>query len=468
MAEEPTRREHGILRALSHPRAPLIIVTIGVVLRVGALLAIRDMTLDGDASSYHITARHLLGEGNWHPDWPPGLPAYLALGYTVFGAKVFVGRVLMLPLYVAFSAALFALTRRLSGVRAASLALAIFALSPAAVWNSVVPLSQLPAAALAIVVILLADRCSAEPARRGPAAWLGVALAALILTRPANLALLVIPAYLAYRLRRFQLLAIPTLIAACAIGGWARYASARAGYVVLINNANSQNIYYGNNPWTPLYRTWWFGSHKDPHDPTVPHAFLKDLRKINRHPARERDKLFGEAATRHIKDRPDLFVLRTFNRVRTFFGYDTFTSAQVAKESPVGGAVVLALDAATYLAVMVAALLVPTAWGRLRASVAADPGHPHPIEVVRILAVALLFAAAPYFVTFSHPTFHLPVVALAATLGAGVLVLALEKGLRATWEPSGRRARIGVAIALSAFAATQIEWTVHVLSRAHV
>lgn len=440
----------------------------GLVLRVITLLVVRALPLDGDAASYHATAESMIGRARWEPDWPPGLPAYLAFGYKLFGAKAIVSRVMMLPVYLGFSAALFALTRRIAGIRAANLALVIFALSPAAIWNSVVPLTQLAAAALTIVVVLLADRCvSARKGHGVSALLLGVALAALILTRPANLALAAIPAYLALKVKRWEVFAVPTLVIACAIGGWTGYVKANLGHWVLINNANSQNVYYGNNPWTPTYRTWWFGSHKDTNDPTVPRGFLEDLWKIYEHPVRERDKIFAKRASDHIKDRPDLFALRTVNRVRTFFGFDTFTSAQVAKQSRLAGVFVLGLDVVCYLAVMLGLLLAPTAWPKLRERLAADPDHPYPLEIVRVFAVALLLAAAPYFVTFSHPTFHQPFVGLAGALASGVLVIALEGGLRAVWSPATRRARVGVALAMVAFFAIQIEWAIHVLSRAN-
>src|SRR5262245_42862619 len=107
MAERTRPIRDGILRALDHPRTPFAIVVAGLLLRTLALFALGDLPLDGDASSYHLTASAMIGRDPWEPDWPPGLPAYLAIGYTLFGAKVIVGRALMIPLYIGFSAALF-------------------------------------------------------------------------------------------------------------------------------------------------------------------------------------------------------------------------------------------------------------------------------------------------------------------------------------------------------------------------
>lgn len=466
-ANTTPRIGHRILRALDHPRAPHVILAVGLVLRLIALAVQHDLPLDGDARSYYLSGRAIIIGAPFEPDWPPGLPAYLALGYAIFGVSLLVGRALMIPVYLGFCAALFGLTRRISGQRAANLALALFAVSPAAVWNSTVPLTQLPAAALTLGVVYYADRCARKERLGAPAILLGVTLAALILTRPSNLLLAALPLYIAYKSRRWQVFAIPTLILTLALGSWTAFTRVKTGHWVLINNANSQNIYYGNNPWTPLYRTWWFGSHKDIKDPSVPPDFLKELLRIYRTPMAERDKVFTREAMAHIKARPDLFVIRTVNRVRTFFGFDTFTGAQVAKMNRIGGAAVLLLDVACYLALMVPLLFLPAAWSALQKTLRADPDHPHPLEVVRVLAVALLLSAAPYFIAFSHPTFHLPFVALASTVSVGVLVILLEGGIRPLWAPLGRRGRIGIAVAVIAFFATQAEWAVHVASRAN-
>ncbi len=129
------------------------------------------------------------------------------------------------------------------------------------------------------------------------------------------------------------------------------------GRFVFINNANSQNIFYGNNPWTPLYRTWWYGSHKEPGD--MPPEFEAAMTQINHGDPRQRDALFVKTAMDHIKARPDLFLLRSVNRVRVFMGFDTFTSAQVARSNKKLGALVLAIDAGLYLLVTMLALLLP-------------------------------------------------------------------------------------------------------------
>src|SRR6185436_10643282 len=132
------------------------------------------------------------------------------------------------------------------------------------------------------------------------------------------------------RTRRLAAFAVPVAVVAIGAGAWSLKAHTAVNGFVFINNANSQNIYYGNNPWTPLYQTWWYGSHKDYEHPTGDEkAFLRTLNRINRQPHEVRDRIFVQLALDHIRDRPDLFAIRTASRVRTFAGFDTFTSSQL-------------------------------------------------------------------------------------------------------------------------------------------
>jgi hypothetical protein len=248
---------------------------------------------------------------------------------------------------------------------------------------------------------------------------------------------------------------------------------------VFINNANSQNIFYGNNPWTPLYRTWWYGSHKEPGD--MPPDFAAELYRINHSPGR--DALFVKTATDHIEARPDLFLLRTVNRVRVYWGFDTFTSAQVAKIDRKLGALVLALDASLYLLVTFLALLLPAVvlssgkgWAGLLQS--ATPGHALPDpgaakawavdrkQMLAMLVTISVLYAFPYFLAFSHPTFHVPTTALVGMIGAVSGVALLETGFGPIWRGLARRPRRWTVVALLAYLAIQVEWAASVIQRA--
>ncbi len=147
------------LRSLDHPRAPGVIVAVGLVLRLIALMILNDTPLEGDARSYHETALELIKGVPYDPHWPPGVPALLAPGYMLFGSSWVVGRGTMLLVYLAFSLAVLKVGRRLGGPRVANLALLVFAVTPIFVWSSVNTLTQLPTAALALGAVYFADRC---------------------------------------------------------------------------------------------------------------------------------------------------------------------------------------------------------------------------------------------------------------------------------------------------------------------
>jgi 4-amino-4-deoxy-L-arabinose transferase-like glycosyltransferase len=466
-----------ILSLLDHRRAFGVIVGVGLAIRVVALALLARTPLTGDAESYHETALGLLGAAPFEPHWPPGMPLLLLPGYAVFGASPLVARSVMLLVYLAFCASVRALGRRIGGDRVANLALAIFAVTPIFVWISVNPLTQLPTAALTLGAVYFADRCRWSASRKDggslvmDAGFLGLCLGALLLTRPPNVLVVgALPLYVAWRAKagRGKTLVIPLAVVAVVTSAWCFKAYTATGRFVFINDANSQNIWYGNNPWTPTYHTWYPGSHKP-----MPPEYEERLRYINHRP--DRDHFFVQEAVDHILARPDLFLVRTASRVRTFIAYDTFTSAQLQTQSRLGAAVVLLLDAAFFVLVGYLALLFPAVVSRpggWRALMEATGGtgdeaawKEERTELVRLLLLVGLLFAFPYFVVFSNPTFHPPFTALISMIGAPAGVAVLATGLRPLWAGLPRRGKLATAAAFAAFFAIQLEWTVDLFGR---
>jgi 4-amino-4-deoxy-L-arabinose transferase-like glycosyltransferase len=446
MAEKTARAT--VLRWLGSPSATWILAAAGLLLRLLALAVAARQPLADDALDYHETALKLLRGESFEPDWPPGLPYFLASACAIFGPSELTSRAAMVLLWCGFAAALFALGRRAGGVEAGNLALLLFAVFPSYVLLSVTPLTQLPAATLLLAAAVVSLRLIDRPSfGRGLA--VGLTLAGLVLVRPSNLLLCAaLPLYLFARTRRLAALVAPALVIALLVGAWSLKARAMTGRFVLINDSNSANLFCGNNPWTPLYRTWWFGSHKAG-EPDVPDEYLREHQRIARLPIGERDHEFSRAALRHVLGRPDLFVVRSASRVRTYFAFDTFAGAQLAKGAHLKhlGLLVIAVDAALYLAVAALALWLLIA--------APPPGGP-------LLALLVLLYSAPYFISFSHPTYHFPVVpllgVLAAVAGARLLAGELRAPLR------GAR-RVGLIAALALLAAIQLEWIANMSSR---
>src|SRR5262249_43357089 len=155
--------------------------------------------------------------------------------------------------------------------------------------------------------------------------------------------------------------------------------------------------------------------------------------------AAERDRLFTREALRHIRARPDLFLLRTAARVRAYFGFDSYTASFIrnrAGGSRLAALAVLGLDATLYL--LSAALAIGYACA----------ARTLPMEL-RLAALTALAYSAPYFASFSHPTYHFPIVPL-------FLPFAAARILHPEPVCHPRLLRLALVVLL----AIQIEWIV--------
>ena len=356
----------------------------------------------------------------------------------------------MLAAYLLLAWLLHGLARRLLSAPIAGALVCVFALFPSFVYMSVLPLTQIPASVCMIAACWAAvELANPETPRQGLwACLLGVALGCLVLIRPSSVVLLPLgPLVVAYCARRLWPAAGAMALAAALVSLWLHQAHAMTGRWFFVNNANSQNLFYGNNPYTPLYRTWWYGSHKAG-DVGVPDDFVRLHQRLASAPPAVRDHEFSSVALRHILDRPDLFAVRTVSRIRVFFAYDTYTGTQLVKRSAspgwrLLGLVVIGIDALFFISIAGAALA--------RLCVARIDHR------VAILCCFSLIYAAPYFVTFAHPTYHFPIVPLLALIAGGWL-----QGTPAGLSAGRRRVLV---VVLLAFALVQVEWTLNMSSR---
>lgn len=429
-------------------------VAVGLALRLAALRWLAPQPLTDDAADYHALASALASGQRFEADWPPGLPLSLVPFYWMLGPKPWVARVVMLGWWTAFCAVLFLLTRAEGGRRAANYALTLFAAYPVFVLFSVAPLTQLPMAAMLLAVLWSALACArAAPGRPTAIAGLllGAALAGAVLIRPSSMALVFgVPALLVLRSRRRAAGAVALALALTIVGAWVGYAYEATGRLVLVSDASARNLYYGNNPWTPVYRTWWFGSHKFP-ESGVPEAFALELARINRLPAEERDATFVSAVREQVRARPALFLRRSLARVRVFLAFDSSTASFLRRQAGAGVAAtlaVLAADAVHFAAIMLLALaLLLTRW-RGEDGLLASHGD----LVVFALGICLLYAL-PYWLSFAHPTYHVPVVAVLGVLAG----LGLTRGAAPARGPF-------LALGLL-FLLVQLEWALDMSGR---
>jgi hypothetical protein len=420
-----------------------LIVAFSLVIRVIGLWLIAGSPLASDSTDYREMASLLLGGGHFVPYWPPGLSLYLA-PFLAAGLGDEVLRFSMLGWWLLFC---FGLARLGNDLRikkeAWLLLLAIFSITPALIHFSIEPMTQMPAAALLLWAVSAAVRCSRD-AGWGEFILLGGTLGALSLVRPSVIPMLVALPVLVY-LRRRSLL---QPLAAMALGAvmlfvWMMKVHELSGQWTL-NNSNGVNLYYGNNPWTPDYRTWYFGSHAKLGTEEIRQfpEFEEISERIGRLPETERGAEYKRLAVDYVLHHPGVFVLRTLNRVRCFWGFDIFTAANLrGSQSPARRwfPVVFAMDAAGYLVITGFAFFWIAAastdlWRRWE---------------TWLLAGTVVLYALPYWVTMSHPTYHFPVVAPLVLLGVMARELVRSTGVSTKWR--GWAAVIVLAL-------IQVEW----------
>jgi 4-amino-4-deoxy-L-arabinose transferase-like glycosyltransferase len=432
-------------------RATWTIVAIGLAARLLALAWIGNAPLADDALDYHTMALALRDGTPISTDWPPGVALWLVPFSAVFGTSALVARLAMLLWYFGLAAAMFGVAGRLGGRRAANVAIALCALYPAHVFQATLPLTQLPCAALLMTALYLALRVEAgQRAWRWALPLCGLALGAAVLVRPPSLlCCAALPVVLALRTRRVRHAALPLAIAATVVSLWLVKVHDVAGRFVFINDASSQNFFYGNNEWTPRYRTWWFGSHKYPDD-GVPRAFAEAHAAIGKLPPALRDEAFSRQAVTHIKARPDLFVVRSLSRARTYVALDTFVSSFLVKQlgaPKLAGLGAMGVDALHYL--LIVALAVAFACARRE-----TPLDRSQRTAIWLSAAIVLCYSAPYLISFSHPTYHFPVVPIAAVLAAQFAA-----------RPSRLERPRTFAALMVVLALIQVEWVLENFSR---
>ena len=422
-----------------------LIILVGVLLRLAALSQIGGRPLYYENTAYDRMSRQLLAGVKFSPYWPPGLPYYLLVVHKLFGEGLLAARASILLFYVVFSIGVYALVRQFGSRFASNLALIAFAVYPSYIRWAFNPSTEYPAAALLVLVIwltLLTSRNQSWP----QAIVLGFLLGAFALTRGSSIGLLVfVPAYLFFVTRRPALALAPLLVAAIPISAWLWKAHDLTGRFVAINDSNAQNFFLSNNQYTPLYNTCRGG----PVEWNEPPALTRMEQHIDCQPPVQGQQTYRELALRYLRARPDLFLLRTFNRFRAFFCFPIHRGEPLAgRASPHYGWFGLGItvvELCFYWPVMLLAIVFCFNLPRFRFAVR---------DAVLLLGAAFVYAA-PCFVTCSQPRYNFPVVPLFAVF-AFLFVDALFKR---PWQELVQP-RAAMLLTLGFFAYVQIEWIV--------
>lgn len=431
------------------------ILSLGTLLRMVGLYLISAFPLKSDAFCYHKMALQLLHKVEFHPYWPPGLPYYLSFFNSLFGESEFVSRACMILPYWMLSVFLFLLAKEISNRKVANIVVLVFSVFPTFVYHSVTSLTPLPMAAVLVAIVYFTIRL------RQNMSWacgifLGLLIGVGTLIRPSSLLLLLfVPLYFVITKRRFLLPLVVAMSAILLISAWIFEVYQMTGNFVMINYSNKKNVFYGNNQWTPMYKTWlpmytWRSSENE--------EFVALSEEIEKKPLPEQDKLYKRHTINHILSRPDLFLLRTLNRVRVYFAFDTFAGASLIKDLNIDkkiGLGIIMIDAIFYCSIASLAILFLFSPFQIFGD----------RDTIRIFIGVILIYAIPYWLSRSHPTYHFPIVPILGVLAvvSGTMLLSEP---RVVWRHivSSKRRMYLLLFGIILFIYIQVEWIVMMYS----
>jgi len=446
-----------------------------------------------DPRAYADQARQMV-EGTSPPQpfyYPPGRSYALVPFFRVFGTSnaVVQANSIFIDVACVLAAAVLAhqVLRRRSAARLSGWVAAFYPpaimLSGFSYTMNVVMLTMLCSTCLA----LLAGRCWPRPDLRltgsGGAgeelflrwrfrlvwlslgAWFlsGVFLGFAVLTRPSTASVVFVPAawfsLLLVRLIKPKLLGEATRISPSAtIAAGAAFLIGLAGCVAPVLKRQhdlgagwsiataTEAVFYGNNPYTPHYKTWHLVALKAG-SPEYK-AYLTTLTSQ----ADPRDAMLHEAK-RYILARPDIFLLRTVNRIRAFWGFDYLASANVQQAHWGGRAALglcLAAEAGGYCLTMLLVLAGLFLWQR-----AMTGGH-------AALLVGLTMAyQLPYAFIVACGSYRFPVMGFLFPF-AGFVLDEIFRGGSDFWRSLRAMRWFWVFVAI--FVAIQLEYTYFLFS----
>lgn len=438
---------------------PLLLGT-ALVLRVLLSVAVvAGWPLVSDGSAYSEQAEQMVREfpGTEPYYWPPGTSYVLWVAYELFGAGRTVARATMVLISVGSVAATVLLARRvLRSETAAWRAGWVMALLPPAVFMPSQPFS-FDLTMLGLLLCLLGLLLAWERGEVRWAAGAGLALGVAATARPGVLSVLLALVPVSVVAARRRLHAQPPLrphrLAAAAVAFTALLVAplvpavlhnAALGAGATVSTNNEGNLLFGNNPYTPDYKTWDQGQRELDELEPEERAYLEEHFTAGGSPEDRRH--MRDQALDYVRAEPARTAWRTLNRARAFWGFDyTYSNGLHADASaplPAIGAAAL-LEVGGWL-VLGALALVGLVQGR---------GQFRPGRLALVLLVVGAYQL-PHLAAFSAGRWHQPVLPLLALLAAA--------GLSALGSPREAlpvvRQSKALLVALGLFLLIQVEY----------
>lgn len=407
-------------------RRTVFVAGLGVILRIiVAFGLIPGMPQVEDGPNYSRQALQILDGTVGHFYFPPGTSLLAVPVYAVFGQSTWTDHLLGTALTSGFLIVGIWFCYVVMGWgKATFIGAVLLAVYP----HSVLSATQLNSEPLTAIFLGVAVGLTVRNSQRWSwRRWLGVAvcLAGAALTRPASMAVLVmlgIGGMILWKRRRisFAVLACASAITivVLAVSAYPVTAhNARHGQGWTISTNNEFNLFVGNTPHTPDYRTGEFGQRPWEELSAEENAYLRTFLPHGRtyQATQEERETMRRAAVDYMLRHPIRTLYRVTNRARVFWGMDYTAARGIQHAYGLADAAVLpllAVEGGFYTFFMLLVITAPF--------LASRESRKHWIFIIGFVAALML----PYLLAFAVPKYHLPAVLLltpiAATAGAAI------------------------------------------------
>lgn len=394
---------------------------------ITTFILLGDMPLINDAVDYSDFASflslHFPGDKSYY--WPPGTSMFVSVFYSLFGSDLMITR-LVIFLVSMVSLVLVALISMevLESEQAARFSAYAYAVYPPVLMLS----GQLYSHHVAALCVLLLAYTGIKAIRRGKMIYYfasGLFLGYGILTRPSMMSLspvlffvlIVYPYFYKDKTGAFDIKNIAAGAAVFFVGlalivfPVLKYNQDK-GVGMTVSTNNERNFFLGNNPYTPNYKTWHFASRPDLEDldPEVREYFLGLYQSENKRAA------LRSEAINYILENPGVTLLRTFNRIRAFWGFDYVMAREIQNYYDLdytGLGLLVLIEGGGYCFIMLLVLMgIFVLWK------GADG------KLAWWLILLVLAYEVPYMLAFSNGFYHYPVIPLLMPF-AGLAIQAL-------------------------------------------
>lgn len=425
---------------MSFKKYLLLLFGIAALLRIiFAFGLLGAMPLTADPLSYSNEAISFLKEfpPSRHFFWPPGNPLLIAGFYRIFGTGIEVARFQTI-LLGALNCVLTAVLARqvFKNERVARMSGWISAVYPSMLISTgqTAPIQPMLFCLLAIAALCLSllkefrlwkvfllgisfgAGCLIRPSALSVVAALGIVALICFFKKPANLFI--------DRKRLAGLLGSFGLAAMIILPAMQHNAQYGAGWTISTNN--ELNFLFGNNPYTPHYKTSHFGQRDlDSLEPEATAYFRRFIKGDARLLQLSDRQAASREAWRYIIDHPAITILRTLNRIRAFWGADYAMSRGIQLFYGLGFkqlALLLFFESGGYIVTMGLAL----------AGLAALFKKGLPFEV-KLLILLVISYQLPYMIAFSAASYHAPVMGFMIIFAAYALDAAFKKGWKSVF-----------------------------------